>query len=167
MNKEVKKIMALASSAGGDSPRGLGCPHQASFGHRSNARRENLRSLLADSVLARPNKLKIPNKEKPNVTKRKEKQIVRNQKRYKLKTIIMIAGLSVFITNCSTTKHRDEAVVKSLKVQNDTIQSLITQQSGISKEQNMKALVAIHESNEVIISKLKNSKKKECRCGKN
>lgn len=101
----------------------------------------------------------------------------------KHKIIIIIATILIvgIATGCTTTKYRDEAIIKSLKLQNDTIDAVVNSNtenkmvtntegkatSKIQENSALKALIAIKDSNEVLISKLKPKAKKECHCGKN
>ena len=103
-----------------------------------------------------------------------EKLQKNKEKQSKLKLIISLLLIVATTTNCTTNQKRDKALVKSLSVQNKTIDELIVTQGNHAKkcqhkgvELSSKGLMALKKSNEVIISKLKTDTKKECNCGTN
>ncbi len=105
----------------------------------------------------------------------------KNKNRHKIIIIIATILIVGIATGCTTTKYRDEAIIKALKLQNDTIDAAVnsnaenkvvtnTEEKATNKIQEnsaLKALAAIKDSNEVLISKLKPNAKKECHCGEN
>lgn len=99
---------------------------------------------------------------------------ITKEKQKKLRIIITLLLVVAITTNCTTNEKRDKALVKSLNVQNKTIDEMIATQEEHAKACNhkglnhsSKGLKALKKSNEVIISKLKIDAKKECNCGKN
>ncbi len=103
-----------------------------------------------------------------------------NINKYKPKKTIAAITLLALLTNCTTTKHRDQQLVKTLHLQNETISTLTNHRAKVLKKSRtdlseadkkneqelLKALTAIKESNKVVINKLKPKRKKECNCGK-
>ena len=105
----------------------------------------------------------------------------KNKNRHKLKIIIATILIIAIATGCTTTKHREKAIINTLELQNEAIDSVTS--SDVSKKGSItgevknvnsfpesaafKALVAIKESNEMLIKKLKPETKKECHCGQN
>lgn len=102
-----------------------------------------------------------------------------NIKQAKIKKIITAITLIALLTNCTTTRHRDHHLIDTLKLQNETITTLIKSRKHLEKSAEsmekaellkndgalLKVLNALEKSNKAVIEKLKPKQKKECHCG--
>ncbi len=97
----------------------------------------------------------------------------KNKNKHKPKLLITTILTLALTTACSTTTKRDQKIIEVLQDQNsaisaslDTNPNLKTEDSQSTNNQR-RTLVAVLNSNKVIINKLKPTPNKECNCGKN